>query len=163
MDSLIHALNTFTVKEGSLDELISKIESVDIYDPEEEWVIISTNYSKMRYLSQLITFYSFPETEKFKAALLDVLNEIDKKNSYYLYGLTWEDSEYESEFNEIKKLLEESLTLTNPFEKLKIIMKSYRIFIPIIEDFRKEKCLDCMEDTLFLHKFDNLVKKRKYS
>ena len=163
MDSLLHAMNTFTVKEGSLDDLISKTESVQINDPDDEWVVICKNYSKIKYLSQLITFFSFPETVKFKSTLLDVLNEIDKKNKYYLYELTWEETEYEPEFNEIKELFEQSLKLTDPFEKIKVIMNSYKIFIPIIEDYRREKCINYIDDPLFLHRFDKFIKKRKYS
>jgi hypothetical protein len=165
MDSLLHALNTFSISktktEQDFDDIIDGIIACDLKDPDSEWIAIVSNYSKLRYLDHLIDFFEFPETDKFKSILNTVLDDVDKKNQYYLSELNWGEEELQLEFDEIQNLFLKSLNEHNPFTKIKYILEGYAIFIPIIEDFRSEEFKDIL-DTRFLTTVDSLTKKRKY-
>ena len=54
--------------------------------------------------------------------------------------------------------MEESLNINDPYEKLEIIIKSYFMFLPIIEYFREDKFVENITDIQFLKDF----KKRKF-
>jgi hypothetical protein len=165
MDSLLHVLNSFTISEtkteSEFDDLISNMENLDTYDPDEEWDVITANYSKLRYIDHLIELYDFPETKLFVSLLTKVLDSIDKKNQYYLCNLSWENEDYSEECAKVETLFEQSLNQNNPFLKIKYILDAYKIFIPIIEYYRNEKYVDCVDDTEFIKTIENINKRRK--
>jgi len=164
MDSLLRALNSFSLNiknDSDFDDLISKMEDIHTDDANEEWDIVTHNYSKLRYLDQLIKLYDFPETCKFVKILHLVLSDIDKKNQYYLRELVWESDTYHEEYAQIQDFIEKSLNENNPFEKIKHILQAYSLFIPIIEDYRSERFVDCVQDQDFIEKVESVAKRRK--
>ena len=167
MDDLINLLKNCVVEskkfDEGLDELISNLKIKEESDPNEEWDTLSENYSKLKHLHRLINFYKIKEngidTLKFKKCLNLFLIEIDKTNQYYLRTLDWESEPFFlDKIKLIKNLLEESLNINDPYEKLEIIIKSYFMFLPIIEYFREDKFVENITDIQFLKDF----KKRKF-
>jgi hypothetical protein len=165
MDSLINALNSFQFVENKsedvFDQLISDFKINLTEDSDTEWETITSNYSKLLYLNHLIDVFEFPETKQFLTILNKVLCDIDKKNNQYLHELTWEEEEHEQNFLNIQNLFEQSLYCSKPTEKLKLILESYRILIPIIEGYRKEKFVEYIDDQNFLSDIYNVNKRRR--
>ena len=182
MDNLINILEScsLNLKTVDLDNLLDKLDLGSEYDTESEcesesdeyledlsdpdfnWERINKNINSMRYIKQLIDTYDFPETIKFKNILNKILYNIDKQNKSYLFYLNWEDKHiYYPECCEIKKLLEQSLKINNPFEKLNVIVEAYNKFVPIIEFYRKEKCIEGLHDENLIDDIEQLKKKRK--
>jgi len=169
MDSLIHAITSFKLSDDKKDEifdnLISQFETLDTHDPESEWETITSNYSKLLFLHHNIISFEFPETEKFKQVLMNVLSQIDKKNNYYLNELIWDidgiNDKVKDDCDYIQELFHKSLQMIDPLPKLQVIMEAYTIFIPILEDFRNEKIVEYVDDQQFLEEFQSLKKKRK--
>jgi len=165
MDSLINALNSFQFVENKsedvFDQLISDFKINLTEDSDTEWETITSNYSKLLYLNHLIDIFEFPETKQFLTILNKVLCDIDKKNNQYLHELTWEEEEHEQNFVIIQNLFEQSLYCSKPIEKLKLILESYRILIPIIEGYRKEKFVEYIDDQKFLSDIYNVNKRRR--
>ena len=87
---------------------------------------------------------------------------IDKQTQYYLRELSWDcsDSELDEEIYEVKLLFETSLNIQNATERLRCVLNAYDLFIPIIEDFRKEKFCDIIDDEDFLEEFKPNKKRR---
>ena len=163
MDDLINLLKNCVVDskkfDEGLDELISNLK-IKEDDPNKEWETISENYSKLKHLHRLINFYKITVLpEKFKECLTLFFIDIDKTNQYYLRTLDW-DSEpfFLDKIKLIKNSLENSLNISDPYEKLEIIIKAYFMFLPIIEYFRKDKFIENITDIQFLKDF----KKRKF-
>ena len=167
MDSLVNAMYSFKITknqetfDNDLDSLILKIDGLSTSDPDLEWDTIKSNYSKLRYTNHLIEFYDFKEIKKFVMALSKFLDYIDTINQYYIKQLSWDEEEHSEDFSEILDLFTKSLNLNDPFEKLKTILKAYKIFIPIIEVYREEKFVEFIDDQDFLKEVTSLEKKRK--
>jgi hypothetical protein len=167
MDSLINGLKKFQINkdETEFDKLISEFTILDTDSAEEEWLILKLNYSKLKYLNNLIDTYEFPETKKFISVLKKILKGIDSMNQYYLCEINWERDNNETikeECIQVKTLFEQSLNIYYPIEKLKMILSAYDIFIPIIEKFRQETFVEIIDDQKFLEQTDSLLKKRKF-
>ncbi len=163
LDSIIYLLQNTVIHteesfEDELDVLIENL-SIDKKSVIDPWITLSGNYSKLRYLYELINFYEIPKKDKFNECLKFFFIQIDKTNQYYLREINWEgDKRIQKECMEIELLLEKSLNLNDQIVKLKTIIDAYTIFVPLIEDFRKEKHIDYIEDVEFLQTF----KKRKF-
>jgi hypothetical protein len=164
MEDLIHLLENCKVDSVKFDDgielLISNLQLKDYSDEsDKEWETISENYSKLKHIHRLINYFKVNNVEKFKKYLNVFLEEIDKTNQYYLRELNWEcESFFLDKLLDIKNILEISLNINDPFEKLDIIIKAYFMLLPIIEYYRKEKFVENINDTQFLNDF----KKRKY-
>lgn len=165
MDTLLRALNSCTLSKSmnknDFDDIIRSVESLHTDDADEEWDTLSANYSKLLYLSHLIEFYEFPETEKFKEILIHIINEIDKKNQYYLSELSWDDHAIQEELDFVKEFFEKSLNEQNIFTRIKYILEGYSVLIQVIEDFRNEKFVNYIEDPVFIQSVETIHKRRK--
>ena len=165
MDSLLRAMENFrftpTKNVGDFDEFISKIDSLYTNDADDEWDTVTDIYSKILYLNCLIENYDFPETDMFKQVLSNILDGIDKKNQYYLNELNWDDDELQEELDIIREAFEKSLNQNCSFLRIKYILEAYSVLIPMIEDFRKEKFVDIIEDPEFIQKVESVSKRRK--
>jgi hypothetical protein len=164
MDSLINALENFTVKENfesELDNIVKKLDSTALEEEcDREWEDLSINYSRMLYLRKLIIKHN-PNHPSFFKCLSYFLTQMDTKSQYYLKEITWYDDpdfddEYHQECQTIKLNLENSLNTSNQLVKLNYILNAYDILVPIIEEFRKERVEINVDDD-----FKRDFKKRK--
>ena len=161
MEDLIHLLENCKVDsvkfDDGIDTLISNLQLNDSSD--QEWETLSENYSKLKHIHRLINYFKVNNTEKFKKYLNVFLSEIDKTNQYYLRELDWESElSFLNKMMEIKNMLEVSLNMNDPYEKLEFIIKAYFMLLPIIEYYREDKFVENIRDIQFLNNF----KKRKY-
>ena len=161
MEDLIHLLENCKVDsvkfDDGIDTLISNLQLNDSSD--QEWETLSENYSKLKHIHRLINYFKVNNTEKFKKYLNVFLEEIDKTNQYYLRELDWESElSFLNKMMEIKNMLEVSLNMNDPYEKLEFIIKAYFMLLPIIEYYRKDKFVENITDIQFLNNF----KKIKY-
>jgi hypothetical protein len=169
MDSLLRAMTTFSVSqtktETEFDDMLSRMETLETSETcnsDIEWDILTCNYSKLRYLNYLMDAYDFPETEKFNTILMRTLESIDKKNQYYLMELDWDEDSIRKELNQIADLFEKSLNCNVPSLKLTYIIDAYDMFVPIIEDFRREKFVDHFDNNVqFVEDLNSLKKRRR--
>jgi hypothetical protein len=160
MDDLINCLSRINVNDiqsfdNSLDCIIDKMNSTTIEKNDAEWDILSSNYSKLLYIRELII--NTPNTEKFIRTMRLFLEKIDKINYYYLTEINWDhvyndDTDYKC--SEIKLLLEKSLYIPDIYDKLDLILRSYKILIPIVEYYRNEKYNNIIDDEDFLEQFN---------
>ena len=161
MEDLIHLLKNCKVDsikfDIGIDALISNLQLNDSSD--QEWETLSENYSKLKHIHRLINYFKINNTEKFKKYLNVFLEEIDKTNQYYLRELDWESElSFLNKMMEIKNMLEVSLNMNDPYEKLEFIIQAYFMLLPIIEYYRKDKFVENITDIQFLNNF----KKIKY-
>jgi len=145
MDDFINSFQVFCINankeefEDSLDEICKKMDSMN--DIDDEWKTLRTNYSKLKYLSELVEKYYIPESEKFLETLNKFLYKIDFITSYYLSEINWE-SETHPNACLIKKYFEDSLQTNDCIHKLKVLLKGYVLLISIVETIRNEKCIE---------------------
>ena len=164
MDTLISSLQSFAISkdeqifEDSLNDLIGKLDKSSLSDPDKEWRDLTINYSKLKYLKELIhSFDILPEF--FMKPFTIFMESIDKLSQYYLKEIDWyhSDNSVHEDCIDIQSYLEESLNMNNPKEKLNIILKAYSILVIIAEDSRRERYDYKIHDNDFLRTF----KKRK--
>jgi len=150
MDKLIRGLENFNLDknkesfEDYLDEVIgnlneTKLEDYSELDSEQEWERLSQNYLKLKYIDSIIhSEIVYPQ--KFDKLLNLFLETMDEISQYYLQKIDWlcADDEIKNECLFIQKCLAESLNIYNGIDKLKKIIEAYNVFIPLIEDFRRE-------------------------
>ena len=168
MDSLISAIHNFSITKNKstfddeLNEIVFKFEKFDYHDSDYEWDIIKTNYSKIRYINELIECYEIPESNIFINKLTEFLENIDKMTQYYLKSISFmhEEDYIQTDCDRIKKLFEKSLNVNDIFKKFKIILEAYSIFVDVIKDFRNETFSDHINDLDFLENFGRIKKRR---
>ena len=169
MDELINCLAKFAVSDksdesiisfdNSLDDVINKFQNLNDNGPDQEWDILTSNFSKLRFIENIIDdIIIFP---KFLESLKKFMEQIDKNTQRYIDHIDWDEQapEIQNDANIIFDYFKKSLNIHNPVEKLKIVTSAYTIFIPIVEKIRKEKYRDFIDDQDFLNNFH--VKRRK--
>ena len=167
MNDLIECLENFKFTgnkelfEDTIDSITSKMGDL-LFDSEDEWIILSQNYLKLKYISELIKI-DFEESNKFNTLLLQFLESIDKVTQHYLRGINWRlaDRDIITVCEFIEECLEESLNINNPVDKLNKIIEAYDEFVPIIEELRKEEVFGEINDTRFINNFSNLKKRKR--
>lgn len=165
MDQLIYSLDKFKISndqdqlENDLDKVINMFNEHDVHDVHDEWETLSSNYSKLRYLHDIVTNYYIPESDKFLIALKQFMKQIDKMNTRYIDEINWYEETDNQEILKIKHGLDLSLFQDDEIAKMNYALDSYKILVPIIEKLRKEKYKDKINDTKFLVEFD--YKRRK--
>ena len=154
MESLIGIIQKFGITQdemyldNSLDHLIENFDKLSNNDADDEWERLKSNYSKLKYLNELINFYHIPDLTKFKITLGKFMESIDTVTQYYLRNITtWDEEEM------ILKYLEESLNSYDPILKMGKIIKAYSLLVPEIEIIRNEKWRYNINDRDFLDKF----------
>ena len=164
MDELVDCLQQFVITgkaelfEKSLDDIINKLDKkFDLNDPDIEWGIVISNYSKLRYLNLTCSFQNFQILEpKFLIALDKVMCHIDKSTQKYLRQINWDDHEphiSKESYAIIKDNFEKSLNSNDQLKKIDFLLNAYKIFVPIIEKIRNEKFVDTIDDREFLTTF----------
>jgi hypothetical protein len=160
MDALINSLESFrftnnkTQFDIDLDNVINKFNEQSIPDPNQEWETICSNYSKIKYLDEMIKFFYIPDSEKFLFALNRFTERLDSINLRYLNEISWERYPTE-QTKEIKRLLDLSYYENDTIGKIGYCLKAYKRLVPIIEDIRNEKYTgDVYEDQEFIEHFN---------
>ena len=164
IDSLTLSIQNFGITKNEksfdddLDSIISKMVKLnhnsDYYDTSEQWEILQSNYSKLKYLYELIFKCGYSEI-KFIQSLSLFMEFIDKKTQFYLKELVFLDTVSE---RLIKNKFEESLNIVDPIEKLKCVLNAYHNLVDIVEKIRKEPCKNKINSE-FLETF----KRRKFN
>jgi len=164
MDSLIKTLESFNIhkNEHQFDiELDSVIDSFENLNNCDEWITLKSNYSKIRYLNELIDNFYIPNSEKFLKSLDLFMINLDKITSYYLHEISWksQDPDIQEEAIQIEEFLILSLDSTDCITKIKLVLKAYNILVPIVLEMNDERFADIIDDETFLKEFS--VKKRR--
>jgi hypothetical protein len=170
IDALTESIHRFVLGqneksfENDLDFIMSKMDNIEIEDTDQHWEDLQKNYSKLRYLYEVINFYHLPTSIKFIQSLKLFMESIDKKTQIYLREIDWYENEPDllEESMEIKKCLDCSLNENDPIKKLHFVLKAYKILVPIVEDIRNEKCESDLDDD-FLETFEPPKKKAKHN
>ena len=137
-----------TIKEDT--EEINE-EEANEEDAEREWEILKSDYSKIKYISQLLNHYHYILPAKFFTLLKVFTDSLDKTTNIYIglmdddYASGNCDEELRHCYKKIKKYFQEALETKNDVSKVEKLLKGYDILIPIIEDFRKEKYYDNLD------------------
>jgi hypothetical protein len=151
MDDLITVIQNFGITQN--DEYLDRsLDKIKYTDADCEWETLKSNYSKLKYLSQLFNFYYIPYYNKFTRTLNKFLESIEPVNHYYLNSLR--DIEIH-EYYEIDDLLGDAFHIDDPLLKLNNVLSAYSILIPIVEDFMNEKYSYRIDDPSFLDAFKN--------
>ena len=160
MDALIDSLESFRFSNNKtqfdidLDNVINQFKQQTIPDTDQEWDTICSNYSKIKYLDEMIKYFYIPDSEKFLFALNRFTERLDVINLRYLTEINWEKRPSEVT-SEIKRLLELSYYENDTIGKIGYCLQAYKRFIPIIEDVRNEKYNgDIYEDNDFIEDFN---------
>ena len=151
MDSLIRSLEVFGVTQNkqrfddSIDNIFNNLsikpEEPKIEDPDKEWETLKTNYSKLRYVYQLLNHYNYTLSDRFFVLLRAFTDSLDGMTQCYIEVIEYEkcdDEELKQSYDEIKDHLGKSLNTHDQVDKIKYTLKAYDILVPIIEDFRRE-------------------------
>lgn len=131
--------------ESELSFICSKMESVE-FEKDEKWEILQNNYSKLKYLYEVVNFYYLPNDGKFIKTLNLFMEKVDIQTKYYIKTINWKsDSDYKEDADLIKEFMEKSVNEQNPIEKLIHMYKAYKILVSVVEDIRGEKCETTVE------------------
>ena len=131
MDSLIYLLERFVIYEHEFDKHLGIIfQSRCVRNPpniltQNPWNLLQENYSKLKYLDELINFYNIPNIITFAHCLGVVLLHFDTLNKFYIEELNCSQQEY--------ILLQNSFTEKDQYKKLKMIVYTYRSLIDFSE------------------------------
>ncbi len=117
-----------------------------------EWELFQDTCNKLNYLEEY--FSNDPEVPPESLGVY--LQGIDRQTIHYLRDITWDLECFEE--TEIKELLECSLSIYDPVEKLECMNEAYSKMVLLLEEHDRFSILKEPEDTLFLNLFP---KKRK--
>ena len=154
MDYLIQSIQNFAITQNEqrfddcLDQIISKIGSLYTQDADFEWETLKQNFSKIKYLNELLNFYNINYTKRFIYLIGVFMESVDSTTKVYLREINWVD------YPDIEGYLLESLNSQNPLQKLGAVTKAYDLLIPIIEKMRNEYIVPKVNDPIFLKTFD---------
>jgi len=152
MEYLINKLEQFAITKDVITfnnniTLLNKLTITEL-DPDHEWEMLKKNYSNLRYINQLIGHYYYQLNSNFYELLSKFIDPIDKSTQHYIQNINWEDDG--EELKCIKEYFDKSLNTSNVIDKIKYILLSYDILIPIIEDIRLEKYYEKVDEELQL-------------
>ena len=155
MEYLINKLEQFAITKDVITfnnnvNLLNKLTITEL-DPDHEWEMLKKNYSNLRYISQLIEHYHYQLNTNFYQLLSKFIDPIDKSTQHYIQNINWENNEDDiSSLEIIKENFDKSLNTSNVTDKIKYILLSYDVLIPIIEDIRLEKYYEKVDEELQL-------------
>jgi hypothetical protein len=151
--------NTFN---NELDFIMGKLNKIEIEheDEDQNWDYLQSEYSKLKYLYEIINFYNISNGNKFRESLRKFMDFMDIRAQYYLSQINWHetDPDIKEDTDRIKEFLEMSLNKNDSVEKLNELVKAYQILVPIVEDFRKERYSSEL-DRDFIAEFEPLAKR----
>ena len=142
MEYLINKLEIFAITKdenvfNTHIDFLNKLTITEL-DPDHEWETLKKNYSNLRYIYQLLNHYHYNLNSTFYEVLLKFIEPIDKSTQIYIRNINWEDPS----LNLIKENFYKSLNENNIEKKIKYILDSYDILVPIVEDLRLEKYIE---------------------
>jgi len=146
MDLLVDLLTKFNISrnetefEESIENVIYKLKKQEITDTDYEWETLCKNFSNILYLHDTIRNYYVPESEKFINCLEIFMGKMDSINARYISEIDWTYQEH-SDCEAIKDLLDRSYYASDVILKLEYCVKGYKLFVPVVESIRKQKCL----------------------
>jgi hypothetical protein len=154
-----------------LNDITDRLNQRLLDESDEEWEIIKENYSKLCCINSLITEitckstiknFNFFNSEKFNLILTKIGEDVDSANLRYLSSIDWVEAKgFVDCSDEIEKLLRKSISSKINYLKIDYCLDAYRLFIPVIEDFRGETCnYDEIKDEQFVKEIDSLKRKR---
>jgi len=175
MDELILSLRKFNFSknkkdfQSDLDYVIKQFDKQELED-DYEWDILKENYSKIIYLNNLVKEYINNLTikkinndiqDKFNYALDKFMENIDNINIRYIHSIDWEKSKKEfNNIDQIEKLLNKSINISNSIDKLHTCLEAYNFFIPIVEKLRGQQYdYSEIQDRDFIEDFNYKKKK----
>ena len=160
-DSISHfgIIRDETNFEAELDFIISKMDNVEIKSS-DTWNILQENYSKLKYIYELVNFYNMPADGKFIENMKKFMELVDKQNQIYLCEIDWNDKYDNHKVLVIKRHLHTSLQRYNVFEKLSDVLCAYEILITVVEQIRGEKHKYFVDPT-FTEQFEQPIKRQK--
>jgi nitrogen regulatory protein PII-like uncharacterized protein len=144
MDEFIQSFQQFSVTndkekfEESLEDVICKLNELN--DLDAEWKTLRSNYSKLKYLHELVEKYYIPDSQTFLRCLEKFLKKLDSVTEYYLDEIDWYDGN--GLHLKIKIQFEKSLQTNDCIEKLKYLMKGYSMLVGVVETIRNETCIE---------------------
>jgi hypothetical protein len=167
IDALTDSIQRFIVIQdpnrfdSELNFIVGKMSDVKV-ETDDKWEILQANYSRLKYLHEVVNHYNLPTEGTFVSALHRFMENIDKQTLFYLQKVDWYDrgSEFYIEAGVIKKCLESSVAQLDVFKKLEDVLKGYQILVCIVEDIRDEKC-ETILDEEFLNEFAPRKKKQR--
>ena len=163
MDSFIKSLENLSVNKDitSFDkELGNLIYQMDNLETNDEWNNLTVNYSKLKYIGELVDNWYIQESVKFLEILDKFMVNINMTNQKYLDEINWEEeNDYHEDCLIIKRNLEASIRSTDCIEQLRVTVYAYSLLVPILEEIRNEQYIEQIEDPVFLNDFN--VKRRK--
>ena len=126
MEYLINKLEIFAITKdenvfNTHINLLNKLTIIEL-ESDHEWDILKKNYSNLRYIYQLLNHYNYNLNSSFFELLLKFIEPIDKSTQNYIK-------------NNVEK-------------KIKYLLISYDILVPIVEKIRIEKFIDNVDDRL---------------
>ena len=159
MDSLIVSLEKFAIHkdekkfENHLDIIMGNLNLNNLKeDADLEWDLLKSDYSKIRYICQLLNHYHYILPTKFFDLLKIFTDGLDKTTNIYISLMDEDtngencDEELRHYYKKIKKYFNESLESKNDVGKIELLLKGYDLLVPIIEDFRREKYYDNIDE-----------------
>jgi hypothetical protein len=166
MDELLQKLAIFNITrdekefDTDIDDIITLLSTHQLEDHDYQWNKLCENYSKLKYLDNIIKNYYIPESDKFLLAIEKFMQTINKVNTVYTKDINWYQDEH-PDCVIIKSLLDQCLDNPDPLTKLSSCVKAYSLLIPIIENIRNEnyKKYKISEDCEFVEEFN--FKRRK--
>jgi hypothetical protein len=153
MDELIISIQNFAITQNEqrfddcLDTIIARVGSLYTQDADFEWENLKQNFSKIKYLNELLNFYNIKYTKRLVYLIGVFMESVDHSTKVYLREINWET------YPVIENYFYESLNSNNPLQKLGAVSKAYELMVPIIESIRNEKALTQI-DPIFLKTFD---------
>jgi hypothetical protein len=168
MNDLIESLEKFTVTNDAeqfdtdLDMVIYKMKSIEHND--DEWTIMKINFSKLKYLRNLIKKIHFKPDGKFLDSLVKFMDQIDKSSQYYLHEINFELPEYpdsvKEECKNIKTNLETALNQTDILLRIDYSFFAIQGMIDVIQAEGTLVYLECPPDDSFIKEFEQPAPKR---
>ena len=168
IDALCKSIESFGINkipeqfDDDLDILMNRMKNVEIHDSTEQWKLLQNNYSRLKYLYEIINFYNIKIEGKFEISINKFMELIDNQTQTYLKEIDW----YEDDFNfkeqviMIHDTLEESLNKNIPVSKLNDVLKAYKILISLVENIRDEKYQEIL-DPEFVEDFEQFKKRQR--
>ena len=165
IDALTDTVHRFGVTQNTtnfdleLDYIVGKMSSVEI-ETDDNWLTLKDNYSKLKYLNELVNFYNIPSESLFIKSLEKFMEIIDTQNQSYLREIDWNNdyADFRIEASIVKKCIKSSLQRNDIFQKLEDVLKAYEILVCVIEDIRGEK-FEYFVESLFMEQFQPLAKR----
>ena len=166
MDDLLEKLAVFNITrdeeqfDTDIDDIINRMSNDLLLEHDYQWIKICENFSKLKYLDNIIKNYYVPESDKFLLALEKFMETIDKMNLVYIKEIDWYQNEH-PDCVEIKRLLDISMGEHDTLARLNLCVRAYALLLPIIENLRneKQKEMDESEQARFVQEFN--FKRRK--